>query len=125
MLRYLFLAMLAVIIATSNNVQAQSKKGPNGGTIVSSQGHPIEFVLKGGQELVFYLGDDDGSPLPTKGVRGRATIQEGGKTVTVSLTAAPPNMLVGKAPAPIGSKARVAFSASLHGHSLTARYVTE
>src|SRR5215218_4289641 len=95
LLRYIFLAMLAVIIAFPNNTQAQSKKGPNGGMVVSSQGHPIEFVLKDGQELIFYLGDDDGSPLPTKGVRGRATVQQGGKTITVNLSAAGPNLLTG------------------------------
>jgi hypothetical protein len=38
---------------------------------------------------------------------------------------AEPNLMVAKLQAPIGSKARVAFSANLHGHSLTARYVTE
>ena len=36
-----------------------------------------------------------------------------------------PNMLVGKAESPIGTKARVVFSANVPGHALTARYVTE
>ena len=49
------------------------KKGANGGMVTTSQGHPIEFVLKG-QELTFYVNDDDGSPLPTKDMQGRATI---------------------------------------------------
>jgi hypothetical protein len=92
--------------------------------VVTSQGHPIEFVLKG-QELVFYVSDDDGSPLSTKEMRGRATVQDGGKTTTVPLEPATPNMMVGKLQGPLGPKARVVFSANLHGHSLTARYVTE
>jgi hypothetical protein len=103
---------------------AQQKKGANGGMVVTSQGHPIEFVAKG-QDLVFYINDDDGSPLSTKAMRGRATVQDGGKTTTVPLEPAAPNMMVGKLQAPLGSKARVVFSANLHGHSLTARYVTE
>ena len=45
--------------------------------------------------------------------------------VTVALQPAVPNMLVGKSEGPIGAKARVVFSASVPGHSLTARYVTE
>jgi hypothetical protein len=78
-----------------------------------------------GQKLIFYLSDHDGSSLSTKDMRGRATVQEGGKTATVPLEPAAPNMMIGNLQAPLGSKARVVFSANLHGHSLTARYVTE
>jgi hypothetical protein len=120
--------LLAALIALPIAAQAQAKKGPNGGTIVSSQGHPIEFVLKG-QDLTFFVGDDDGSPLATNGFKGRATIQDGGKTATITLQPAAPNKLVGKAEGAVGSKARVVFSANfregVHSHTLTARYVTE
>ena len=122
MLKYALVAMIAVITATPEFAAAQ--KGSNGGPIVKSQGHPIEFVRKG-QDIVFYVGDDDGSPLPTKDMRGRATIQDGGKTVTVPLTPASPNMMTGKLEAELTPKAIVVFSASLHGHSLTARYTAE
>jgi hypothetical protein len=124
MLKHGLLALVIATTATIGLAEAQSKKGANGGMVVTSQGHPIEFVLKG-QELVFYVSDDDGSPLSTKDMRGRATVQDGGKTTTVSLEPATPNMMVGKLQAPLGSKARVVFSANVHGHSLTARYVTE
>src|SRR5215475_9233341 len=117
-------AVLIAMTVTASLAQAQPKKGANGGMVVTSQGHPIEFVLKG-QDLVFYINDDDGSPLSTKEVRGRATVQDGGKTTTVPLEPAAPNMMTGKLQAPLGSKARVVFSANLHGHALTARYVTE
>jgi hypothetical protein len=124
MLKHGLLAIVITTMAATALAETQSKKGANGGTVVTSQGHPIEFVLKG-QELVFYVGDDDGSPLPTKDMRGRATVQDGGKTTTIPLEPATPNMMVGKLQAPLGSKARVVFSANHHGHSLTARYVTE
>jgi hypothetical protein len=117
-------ALLIAMIATASFAQAQPKKGPNGGMVVTSQEHPIEFVLEG-QKLIFYLSDHDGSSLSTKDMRGRATVQEGGKTATVPLDPAAPNMMIGNLQAPLGSKARVVFSANLHGHSLTARYVTE
>jgi hypothetical protein len=117
-------ALLIAMIATASVAQTQPKKGPNGGMVVTSQGHPIEFVVKG-QELIFYVSDDDGSSLSTKEMRGRATVQEGGNTATVPLEPAAPNMMVGKLQAPLGSKARVVFWANLHGHALTARYVTE
>lgn len=121
MIKYAFLALIAAITAMPDFAQAQTKKGSNGGPIVTSQGHPIEFVRKG-MEIVFYVGDDDGSPLPTK---GRATVQDGGKTVTVPLTPNAPNMMVGKLQTELSPQARVVFSANLHGHSLTARYTTE
>jgi len=115
---------LLIAMPTASIAHAQPKKGANGGMVVTSQGHPIEFVVKG-QDLVFYINDDDGSPLSTKEMRGRATVQDRGKTTTVPLEPAAPNMMVGKLQAPLGSKARVVFSANLHGHALTARYVTE
>jgi hypothetical protein len=117
-------AVLIAMIATASFAQAQPKKGPNGGMVVTSQEHPIEFVLEG-QKLIFYISDHDGSSLSTKDMRGRATVQEGGKTATVPLEPAAPNMMIGNLQAPLGSKARVVFSANLHGHSLTARYVAE
>ena len=124
MFKHGLFALLIAMAATASLAQTQPKKGANGGMIVTSQGHPIEFVLKG-QDLVFYINDDDGSPLSTKAMRGRATIQDGGKTTTVPLEPTAPNMMVAKLQAPLGSKARVVFSANLHGHALTARYVTE
>jgi hypothetical protein len=123
MFKHGLFALLIAMTAIASLAQAQTKKGPNGGMVVTSQGHPIEFVLKG-QDLVFYVSDDDGSALSTKEMRGRATVQDG-KTTTVPLEPAAPNMMIGKLQAPLGSKARVVFSANLHGHSLTARYVTE
>jgi hypothetical protein len=123
-----WLIAVLVVVAGLGIAQAQTKKGANGGQMAESQGHPIEFVSKE-QEIVFYLSDDDGSPLQTKAMHGRATVQDGGKTTTVALQPAAPNMLVGKLQTPLGSKARVVFSATLkeggHTHTLTARYVTD
>jgi hypothetical protein len=124
MFKHALFALLIVMTGTVSIAHAQQKKGANGGMVVTSQGHPIEFVVKG-EDLVFYINDDDGSPLSTKEMRGRATVQDGGKTTTVPLEPAAPNMMVGKLQAPLASKARVVFSANLHGHALTARYATE
>lgn len=124
MLKYVLAAMIVAMTAAPDLATAQTRKGSNGGPVVTSQGHPIEFVRKG-LDIVFYVSDDDGSPLATKDMRGRATIQEGGKTVTVPLSPSSPNMMVGKLQTELTPQARVVFSASLHGHSLTARYTVE
>jgi hypothetical protein len=124
MFKHGLFALVIAVVATASFAEPQPKRGPNGGMVVTSQEHPIEFVVKE-QELIFYVSDHDGSSLSTKDMRGRATVQDGGKTTTMPLEPAAPNMMVGKLQAPLGSKARVVFSANLHGHSLTARYVTE
>jgi hypothetical protein len=80
MLKSGLLALLIAVTTPIDFAEAQSKKGANGGTVVVSSGHPIEFVTKA-QDLTFYLSDDDGSPLQTKSVSGRATVQEGGRAL--------------------------------------------
>jgi hypothetical protein len=124
MFKHGLFALVIAVVATASFAEPQPTRGPNGGMVVTSQEHPIEFVVKE-QELIFYVSDHDGSSFSTKDMRGRATVQDGGKTTSVPLEPAAPNMMVGKLQAPLGSKARVVFSANLHGHSLTARYLTE
>ena len=119
-LRTLMIAA-AVNLTLLGNAGAESK-GPNGGIVVKVDDHPVEFVVRG-QEIVFYLGDHDGKPLSTKGLKARAVVQDGGKTITVALSPAPPNMFGGKLAAPLGAKARVVFSSIFDGHSLQARFV--
>jgi hypothetical protein len=124
MRRHLLLALIIAAMALPGLASAQTKRGSNGGPVVTSEGHPIEFV-RSGLDITFYVSDDDGSPLSTKGMRGRATIQDAGKTVTVPLSPSGPNKMVGKLQNELSPQARVVFSASLHGHSLTARYTAE
>jgi hypothetical protein len=115
------LMMAAVSLMLIANAGAQTK-GPNGGIGGTADEHPIEFVLRG-QELVFYVGDHDGKPMPTKGLKARAIVQDGGKTTTIALSPAAPNMFVGKLAAPLGAKARLVFSSAFEGHALQARFV--
>lgn len=124
MQKYIFLAMIVTLTASVGPATAQTKKGNNDGPVVTSQGHAIEFVHKG-EEMIFYIGDHDGSPLPTKEMKGRATVQQGGKTVTVQLKPVDPNMMVGKTETELAPQVRVVFSGNVHGHSLTARYTVE
>jgi hypothetical protein len=124
-----FVLMLALIFAVCGAAEAQAQqKGPHGGPVVTSEGHPIEFVTRG-QDIVFYFSEEDGSPLSTRGMTGRAVVQDRGKTTTVPLASAQPNRLVGKLPAPLGANARVVLSARLsaegHTHTLQGRFTTD
>ena len=116
------LMVAAVSLTLIANADAETK-GPNGGIVVKAEDHPVEFVFRD-QEIVFYVGDHDGKPMPTKGLKARAVVQVGGKTMTINLSAAAPNRFVGKLAAPLGPKARVVFSSVFDGHNLQARFVT-
>lgn len=123
-LRALMIAAVGLILIATADAQTKGPaKGPNGGVVVRTDDHPVEFVFTD-QEIVFYVGDHDGKPMPTKGLKARAVVQVGGKTVTINLSPAEPNRFVGKLAAPLGSKARVVFSSSIGGHNLQARFVT-
>ena len=116
------LMVAAVSLTLIANADAETK-GPNGGIVVKAEDHPVEFVFRD-QEIVFYVGDHDGKPMPTKGLKARAVVQVGGKTMTIALSPAEPNRFVGKLAAPLGPKARVVFSSVFDGHNLQARFVT-
>ena len=120
--RILTAAVLGLTLIASVASEPKATKGPNGGVVVKVEDHPIEFVVQE-QEIVFYIGDHDGGPQPTKGQKARAVVQDGGKTMTVMLVATPPNMFVGKLAAPLGAKARVVFTGTIDGHNLQARFV--
>ena len=124
MRKRLSIALLLCVVALGAAAES-SKKGANGGDVVVIEGHPIEFVSKG-LEITFYiLGDDGKTPTPTKGATGRAVMQDAGKTTTVNLSPAEPNIFVGHLPMPLGSKARVVFSARVEGHNLQVRFTTD
>src|SRR5215813_10380409 len=124
MTKRISVALLFAVIAWSAAAQSPTK-GEHGGDVVVMEGHPIEFVSKD-QAITFYILEDDGkSPTPTKGFSGRAVIQDAGKTTAVNLFPAEPNMFIGQLAMPLGSKARVVFSAKIPGHTLQARFTTD
>jgi hypothetical protein len=124
MLERFALVLVFVVAAFAASAQT-AKKGANGGDVVVMENHPIEFISKG-QEVIFYIMDEDGrSPVSTTGLTGRAVIQDGGKTTSVNLSPAEPNRFVGQLQMPLGSKARVVFTAKVAGHNLQARFVKE
>jgi hypothetical protein len=119
-LRALMIAAVSLSLVASAGAET---KGANGGMVVKVDDHPVEFVFSD-QEVVFYVGDHDGKPMSTKGLKARAVVQVGGKTMTINLAPAEPNRIVGKLAAPLGPKARVVFSSVFDGHNLQARFVT-
>jgi len=101
--------------------QVAAKPGPNGGQVAIADDHPVEMVASD-TELTFYVLDEDGTPLDTKGVSARAIVTQGGKNATVQLKPAAPNKLAGPLAAPLQAGAKVVFSGKLHGHNVQARF---
>lgn len=117
------LSIAFLLAAIASGVAAQTQKGANGGDVVVVEGHPVEFVSNG-REIAFYILDEESKPVSTAGLTGRAVVQDAGKTAAVNLSPAEPNKLVGQLAMPLGSKARVVFSAKVAGHNLQARFTT-
>ena len=82
------------------------------------------MVAKGTDLVLFLTGEED-KPLASAGTKNaRAIVQDSGKTVTVPLSPAEPNKLVGALPQPLGKGARVVVSATLaDGHAVQVRFV--
>jgi hypothetical protein len=121
MRKYLTISLFVTALACTATAEP-ARKGTNGGDVVVMQGHPIEFVASG-LHVLFYILDHDGkTPKPTNGFVGRAVVQDSGH---VTLAAAEPNMFVGELAMPLGSKARVVFSANIQGHNLQVQFTTD
>lgn len=111
--------------ALAQGAPAATRRGPNGGQVVTADGHPIELVLSG-TTLTLFVSEENGRPMATARANGRVTVQAGGQTATVNLGPAEPNRLVGTLAAPLAAGARVVFNGTLSdGHRVTARYVIE
>lgn len=119
--RTLAVAVASLIaLGISFPVSAQGA-GPNGGTVVVSEGHPVELVSNG-TELVFFITDESAKPLETEKLSARAYVQADGKTETVQLKPQTPNKLVGSLKSPLAKGAKIMLSTKVHGHTLQARF---
>jgi methionine-rich copper-binding protein CopC len=122
-MRRFLLAATVALLATGAGAHDKAK-GPNGGPVVDSAGHHLEFVASG-TELTIFLTEEDDKPLASAGTKSaRAVVQDGGKTATVTLQPAAPNKLVGTLAQPLGKGARVVVSATMaDGHAVQGRFV--
>jgi len=118
----LFAASL-VLAAASPALAHEEIKGPNGGHVMEASGHHIEFVPSQ-TEVTFYLSDQAGKPIASKGTKAKAFVQNGGKTTQLALTPADPDKLTARLTAPLNPGAKVAVTATMpDGHNLQARYI--
>jgi len=113
-------ATIALVLATPPAL-AQIK-GPNGGMLVSKDGHDTELVVSP-TELTVYL-IEKGKVGSTTGATVRAVIQEAGKNTTVKMAVVEGKKLVASLAAPLGKGAIVVITGKDdHGHAVNARFV--
>jgi hypothetical protein len=116
----------AILLSSARPILAHDiEQGPNGGQIVETKGHHVEFTTKD-DAITLYLTDENDQPLTSKGATGRVIIQSNGAVVTVDLAPAEPNLLTAKANAPLSTGTKVVVSAKLaDGHDVQARFVAK
>jgi hypothetical protein len=61
----------------------EATAGQHGGPVADVNGHRVE-LLGAELQLSIYLSDENGNPTAVRGVSGRATIMQGGKTETIA-----------------------------------------
>ena len=99
--------------------------GPNGGQVVDVKGHHVEFTVKD-TLITVYLTDDKDGPIASAGAQAKALVQDAGKSATVNLAPAEPNVLTGTLTAPLASGAKVVIAGKLSdGHEILARFVAK
>lgn len=116
-------AVALTLFASSPAFAHEDAKGPHGGQVIDAAGHHIEFVPSP-QALTLFLTDAAGKPIASEGTTAKAIVQDGGKTSSIDLVPADPDMLTAKLASPLGAGAKIAVTATMaDGHKLQALYV--
>ena len=78
------------------------EKGPNGGPVVEAADITLNSSMR--VALSFFLSDEAGKPIESKGAHGVRADEDHGKTETVPLASADPDKLTGNLPQPLGRR---------------------
>jgi hypothetical protein len=118
--------LAALLLATAGISQAHEvEKGPNGGPMITTGDNHLELVTKGAEIHVF-LSDKKHEPIASNGGSGRAIVQSGGKTTTITLTPAEGGRLIGKAEGSVAAGTRVVVTATVPGRpGMQGRFVVK
>ena len=112
-------------LAHAHGKEGHQAAGPNGGQLVTANGHHVEFVVKD-ENLIFYVTDEANKPETTKDAVASVTLQSKGKPAIVPLSPAEPNQLTAKLEPAVAAGVKLVISAKLSGgHDLQARFVSK
>lgn len=119
---FLVTALLAFAVPAGAH---DMEKGPHGGQIVDVKGHHVEFTSKDAA-ITVYLTDDKDGPIPSAGAQAKAVVQDAGKSATITLAPAEPNLLNGTLSAALSPGAKIVIAGKLaDGHEILARFVAK
>lgn len=94
------LAMSAALAGAHGVVKPQ-----HGGVLGETASHHHVELVREGAELVAYLSDAKGKPLPSQGAQLEATLLAGTQKSSATFTAAGTNRMVARTSVPAGAKA--------------------
>lgn len=124
MKRTSFLATALLAFATPAGAH-DMEKGPHGGQIVDVKGHHVEFTSKDAV-MTIYITDGTDAPIASAGAQAKAVVQDAGKSATITLAPAEPNLLNGTLSAALAPGAKIVIAGKLaDGHEILARFVAK
>lgn len=92
---YRMVLVLVLMSAGASVAHEKPVKGPHGGQMIDVNTYHWELVAAGG-DLTLYVSDQAEKPVTTKAAKATANVLAAGKSLTVELVAAEPNILKGK-----------------------------
>ena len=92
---YRMVLVLVLVSAGASVAHEKPTKGPHGGQMLDVNAYHWELVAEGG-ELSLYVSDQAEKPVSTKSAKATANVLSSGKSLTVELATAEPNVLKGK-----------------------------
>jgi hypothetical protein len=120
--------LFAVLVLLSPAIAAaHTGKGPHGGPLADAGPYYVELVVNGSDLQIFVFDDKTSTPVGTAGATGTAVVLVGQKEDKFALQPVaggkPGDEMEGKAPANIGSGARIVVLVQMPGKpSVVARF---
>ena len=122
MFKALALGVLLMAAAPAAFAHGPTPTASHGGTIAeTSTHHWVELVMSGDQ-LAAYVVDDNGKPVPSAQLGGKATVLVGGKRQEVNLRPTEGNRIAGKLAAPVQGRATTVLQLTVDGKPTQVRF---
>ena len=113
---------LGVVLLIALPAYAHEPKASHGGRIAEAGAYHVELVAKENAIEIFLIGEND-KPVDTKGFRGVAIFNLGGKAERIALAPSEKNNLIGTAATALPAKPKGAVQLTApDGKTATARF---
>lgn len=122
MLKPTTLAALLLAATPAAFAHGPTPTASHGGAIAESSSHHWVELVMSGDRLAAYVVNDDGKPVPSAQLGGKATVLAGGKREEVQLAPAEGNSIAGKLAAPVQGRATTVLQLTVDGKPTQVRF---